>query len=113
MAKKLAAMFLVLVLLIPSPVHAQDTGWGEVFNADGTIRWDNLTDNGEIVVNEPWMPDIPVFGTIPATYHSYVTPTGNTVILPSPSTIFFAALAEAQGQSTYLGQASSSWGTGA
>ena len=79
------------------PVSAQGPqpptgdGWGEVINSDGSIRYDNLTDMGEIQVDAEWMPDIP-FITGQATYHQYATPSGAVVVLPSATTLFFMSM---------------------
>ncbi len=90
---------LVLVFNLAQPLlnaQAQDegSGWGEVVDENGNIRFDNLTDLGES--NEPaeWM-DIPLpFGQeidLDANYHRYQTPEGNIVVLPSPITLVMMA----------------------
>jgi hypothetical protein len=58
------------------------------------------------------MPSIPLVGSVQASYHEYQTPSGNLVVLPSATTLFFMAL---NPQASGLAQASSqlSLGTGA
>ncbi len=93
-----------------TPVLAQDgdTPWGEVVDADGNILYNNLTDLGETHEAVDWMPDIP-FIDGQATYHEYLTPSGDLVVLPSATTLFFMALnPDASG----LNQADSSLGNG-
>jgi hypothetical protein len=76
-------------------VHAdqlhQENPWGEVIDEDGNILYGNLTDLGEIQVDSEWMPDVP-FIKGQATYHQYLTPSGNIVVMPSATTLFFMAL---------------------
>ena len=69
----------------------QDGPWGEVIDENGNILYGNLTDLGEIQVDAEWMPDVP-FINGQATYHRYLTPSGNIVVMPSASTLFFMAL---------------------
>lgn len=66
--------------------------WGEVINPDGTINYADLTDGG--VVSQPgdFMPSIPLVGPIDATYHVYYTPSGNTVVMPTATTMLFMAM---------------------
>ncbi len=98
------------IIVIVSPAFAQDGDgpWGEVVDADGNILYDNLTDLGETHEAVDWMPAVP-FIDGQATYHEYLTPSGNLVVLPSASTLFFMAMnSEASG----LNQADSSLGNG-
>ncbi len=100
----------LLLIVIVSPAFAQDGDgpWGEVVDADGNILYDNLTDLGETHETVDWMPAVP-FIDGQATYHEYLTPSGNLVVLPSATTLFFmAANPEASG----LNQADSSLGNG-
>jgi hypothetical protein len=81
-----------------TPPVDPNSAWGEVVNPDGSINYANLTDGG--VVNQPadWMPNIPLIGSIPAEYHVYYTPSGNSIVMPTASTLFFmAANANASG----------------
>jgi len=80
-------------MLYLSPVHADGGGgWGDVFDANGNLL-PSVIDGGQVTQDAPWMPTIPGFGQIPATYHVYYTPSGNTVLLPSTMTTFFLAFA--------------------
>lgn len=98
--KRLRALLLAILALFmltaPQPVTADDgdSPWVEVFNPDGTIRWENLTDLGTTSEEADWM-DITLPGDIAldldAVYHRYQTPSGNIVVLPSPVTLFFMA----------------------
>jgi hypothetical protein len=90
---------LILFSGLPPAVFAQGTtppvdpnsSWAEVVNPDGSINYASLTDGG--VVNQPadWMPNIPLIGSIPAEYHVYYTPSGNSIVMPTASTLFFMA----------------------
>ena len=85
------SILIVVIPFLPSPVSAQESPWGEVIDADGNIIYSNLTDLGEIQVDADWMPDVP-FIDGQATYHRYMTPSGNIVVMPSATTLFFMAL---------------------
>lgn len=95
---KLLLLALVLISLLinlstfakADQVHQADP-WGEVIDTNGNILYANLTDLGEIQVQAGWMPNIP-FIDGQATYHRYLTPSGNVVVMPSASTLFFMAL---------------------
>ncbi len=95
-------LIIALVLLLSSVIpaaFAQDanppvdpnSSWAEVVNPDGSINYANLTDGG--IVNQPadWMPNIPLIGSISAEYHVYYTPSGNSIVMPTASTLFFMA----------------------
>jgi hypothetical protein len=94
-------IFLVVLILTSLVVNSvayaqgeqppQDGPWGEVIDENGEILYGNLTDLGEIQVDAEWMPDVP-FIDGQATYHRYLTPSGNIVVMPSASTLFFMAL---------------------
>ena len=99
MRKTFLSLFLALSLLaeFPHTAAAQDGAWGEVVNPDGSIRYDNLTDNGVVSdSNADWMPSIPLPGgnsiNIPAEYHVYSTPSGNQVVMPTATTLLFMSL---------------------
>ena len=113
-------LFLSLALLlstffVSTPAFAQDPqppngdgGWSEIVDADGNIRYDTLTDLGVVQQDASWMPDLPFIGG-QATYHEYLTPSGDKVVVPSASTLFFMALnPEASG----LNQANAALGDG-
>ena len=96
--RSLKAAFLLTIFLLASfafPVAADDGDgslWGEVLNADGTIRYDNLTDQGVQTESADWMPSIDLGFTsvdMQAEYHVYETPSGNIVQLPTAATLFF------------------------
>ena len=94
MYKKLLLVLSVLVAIVsffPLPVSAQENPWGEVIDGNGNILYSNLTDLGEVQVDANWMPDVP-FIDGQATYHRYMTPSGNVVVMPSATTLFFMAL---------------------
>ena len=86
----------------------QENPWGEVIDANGNILYSNLIDLGEIQVQSSWMPNVP-FIDGQATYHRYLTPSGNVVVMPSASTLFFMAI---HPNDSGLNQANSSLGNG-
>jgi hypothetical protein len=93
--KRFLLFLVLLTLLIPSTVHAQDNNpWSEVFLPDGNLKPD-LIDLGVTTDHPDWMSiDLP-FGqsiNLDANYHRYQTPNGNVVVLPSASTLFFMAM---------------------
>jgi hypothetical protein len=104
----LASIFANLTVSAQGEQPPQDSPWGEVVDENGNIRFDNLTDLGEIQVQADWMPDVP-FIDGQATYHRYRTPSGNVVVLPSASTLFFMAL---NPQESGFDQANSELGNG-
>ena len=85
----------ILTLLIPLSVHAQEEDpWNEVFLSDGNLNPD-LIDLGVTTDHPEWMNmDLPFGQTIDleANYHRYQTASGNIVVLPSASTLFFMAM---------------------
>jgi len=109
---QVAALLALFVLTGVIPVRAQDTvpptgAWSEVVNADGSINYNNLTDNGVVTQQADWMPSI--FGQpVEAEYHSYTTPTGNQILMPTATTLFFMSMSPSE--SGYLA-ASSTLGT--
>jgi hypothetical protein len=86
----------------------QENPWGEVIDANGNILYANLTDLGEIQVEADWMPGIP-FINGQATYHEYLTPSGNVIVMPSATTLFFMAL---NPNNSNLSQANAALGNG-
>lgn len=92
-----------------NPPVDPNSAWGEVVNQDGSINYDNLTDGGVINQTADWMPNIPLIGSIPAEYHVYYTPSGNSVVMPTASTLFF--MAANANESGFL-SAASTLGTG-
>ena len=109
------ALVILLSNLMP-PAFAQgenppvdpNGAWAEVVNPDGSINYANLSDGG--IVNQPadWMPNIPLVGSIPAEYHVYYTPSGNSIVMPTASTLFFMA---ASANESGLSSAASTLGT--
>lgn len=94
-----AIFALLLLSTLLSPIltaQAQDTdsGWGEVVDENGNIRFDNLADLGETTEPAEWMDiQLPLGAEIDldANYHRYQTPDGNVVVLPSPLTLVMMA----------------------
>jgi len=115
--KKIFALFMLVFILmtfLPArQVFAQDSAWSEVVDGNGNILYDRMTDQGVVTQAADWMPSItlPVVGTVsvPAEYHSYVTESGNTVLMPTASTLFF--MAASANESGFLA-AASTMGTG-
>jgi hypothetical protein len=111
----LVFIFFILTLLPAHQALAQDGAWGEVVDGNGNIMYDNMSDQGVVTQTADWMPSItlPGVGTVsvPAEYHSYVTESGNTVLMPTASTLFFMA-ANPQ-ESGYLAAASTMGTNGA
>ena len=111
----LSLSLLLSTFFVATPAYAQDPqppngdgGWSEIVDADGNIRYDTLTDLGVVQQDASWMPDLPFIGG-QATYHEYLTPSGDKVVVPSASTLFFMALnPEASG----LNQANAALGDG-
>ena len=93
--KRFFLILVVLTLLIPSTVYAQGTDpWSEVFQPDGNLNPD-LIDLGVTTDHPDWMSIELPFGQsidLDANYHRYQTPSGNIVVLPSASTLFFMAM---------------------
>ena len=85
------SILVVIVSMLPFPVSAQDNPWSEVVDANGNILYGKMTDLGEVQEDASWMPNIP-FIDGQATYHRYMTPSGNIVVMPSATTLFFMAL---------------------
>ena len=85
----------ILTLLLPLSVHAQEEDpWNEVFLSDGNLNPD-LIDLGVTTDHPEWINmDLPFGQTIDldANYHRYQTASGNIVVLPSASTLFFMAM---------------------
>lgn len=97
----LLSILMALCLVVPTtqPVQAQaDTNpWSEVLGSDGSILFDNLTDLGTVNVEDlGWMNtsglNLPTMGMdfqFTASFHRYMTPSGNIVVLPDAPTMFF------------------------
>ena len=100
MKRTLTLLVMAILLALPLPVMAQsqnppvdpNSAWGEVVDSNGNIRYSNLTDLGPVQKSASWMPSIPLVGNVQASYHEYQTPSGNMVIMPTATTLFFMAL---------------------
>ena len=88
----LAALFIDIIQGFAqdtTPPVDPNSAWGEVMNPDGSINYANLTDGGVVSQPADWMPSIPGVGSVDAEYHVYTTPSGNTILMPTASTLFF------------------------
>lgn len=118
MKRVLILLVFVGLLALPASVLAQsqnppvdpNSAWGEVVDSNGNIRYSNLTDLGSIQKSASWMPGIPGIGNLQASYHEYQTPSGNIVVMPTATTLFFMAL---NPQASGMAGASSQLGLGA
>lgn len=78
-------------------VNAQGTtppetgAWGEVLNPDGSVNYTGMVDNGVVTQPAEFMPSIPGIGQINAEYHVYTTTSGNQILMPTATTLFFMA----------------------
>lgn len=93
--KRFVLLLALLALLIPVNVNAQEEDpWNEVFLSDGNLNPD-LIDLGVTTDHPEWMSMDLSFGQtidLEANYHRYQTASGNIVVLPSASTLFFMAM---------------------
>jgi len=111
MKKGFILLLCIFALVTLLPFHqalAQDSAWSDVVDSNGNILYDQMSDQGVVTQAADWMPSItlPIVGTVsvPAEYHSYVTASGNTVLMPTASTLFF--MAANANESGYLAAAS-------
>lgn len=88
-----AVLLFVLLAVSVQPARAD---WGDFFDENGNLK-PGVVDLGEQKVPADWMPDVP--GWVPdwiydgaATYHMYALTSGETVLLPSATTMFFMAM---------------------
>ena len=88
-----AVLLFVLLAVSVQPARAD---WGDFFDENGNLK-PGVVDLGEQKVPADWMPDVP--GWVPdwiydgaATYHMCALPSGETVLLPSATTLFFMAM---------------------
>jgi len=117
MNRKLVAILLAIVMisLVILPVYADGkqpppdpkSAWGNVFDKNGHLL-PGITDGGQKVENVNWMPSI-LGNPIPATFHIYYTPNGDTVVIPNAITEFFMA---AHPDESGLNTAANTYGTG-
>jgi hypothetical protein len=113
--RKLLLLLIVPLLLIPFSVYAQTQNpWVEVFDSNGNIR-PNVIDLGVTTEHPSWMSINLPFGqslNLDANYHRYQTPSGNIIILPSASTLFFMAMNSKQsGLDASIGMLSNGYGS--
>ena len=66
-------------------------GWGEFLDADGNIL-PGVIQVGQVTQPADWMPSIPGLPPMEASYNVMVSPNGNTVLMPSATTLFFMAM---------------------
>jgi len=114
MRKRFILFVFILISLVPAQTaFAQDSAWNEVVDSNGNILYNQMTDQGVVTQAADWMPSItlPVVGTVSmeAEYHSYETESGNTVLMPTASTLFF--MTASANESGFLA-AASTMGTG-
>ena len=109
------ACFILLSSLTPvafaqgtTPPVDPNSSWAEVVNPDGSINYASLTDGGVVNQSADWMPNIPLIGSITAEFHVYYTPSGNSIVMPTASTLFFMA---ANGNESGFLSAASTMGT--
>ncbi|GIV67115.1 MAG: hypothetical protein KatS3mg047_1508 [Bellilinea sp.] len=88
-----AVLLFVLLAVSVQPARAD---WGDFFDENGNLK-PGVVDLGEQKVPADWMPDVPAW--VPdwiydgaATYHMYALPSGESVLLPSATTLFFMAM---------------------
>jgi hypothetical protein len=93
----LSVFLLIIGLSLPTGRAAADDGgeghpWANVFDEEGHLL-DNLTDLGEVEVEADWMDlGIPGVLEINPTFHQFVTASGEMLLVPSASTLFFMGL---------------------
>jgi len=119
---KIANRFLLVLLVIASlmapigaaTVHAQEQNpWTEVFDANGNLA-PGLTDLGVTTETPSWMNVQLPFNqslNLEANYHRYQTASGNMVVLPSATTLFFMAMnPQESGLAASYGVTQNGWG---
>ncbi|GAP06165.1 hypothetical protein ATHL_01011 [Anaerolinea thermolimosa] len=95
--KKTALTLLLLFALLVAGTRAAMAGWESFFDQDGNLL-PEVIDLGEQKRQADWMPQLPDWAPdwadslTQATYHAYALPSGETVLLPTTSTLFFMAL---------------------
>jgi hypothetical protein len=114
----LAILVLALVVstFYTTPAQADEgtTGWGNFFDADGNLL-PGVIEAGEVTQPASWMPDLPDWTglSVDATYHQYVSPSGETMLVPSTTTLFFMAMnPQESGLVNSNGQIASGFGLG-
>lgn len=104
----------MLASMGPAAAHAQgENPWAEVFDANGNLVSD-LTDLGVTTETPSWMTvDLPFDQSLnlEANYHRYQTASGNIVVLPSATTLFFMAMnPQESGLAASYGVTQNGWG---
>jgi hypothetical protein len=94
--RNIATLLLVAIIAAASfapatNVSAEGSGWGEFIDSDGNPL-PGVIIQGETTIPAPWMPSIPGLPPMEATYHVLVAPSGETVLMPSATTLFFMAM---------------------
>jgi hypothetical protein len=95
--RNIATLLLVAVIAAASiapatTVHADgEGGWGEFLDAGGNIL-PGVIQVGQVTQPADWMPSIPGLPPMEASYNVMVSPNGNTVLMPSATTLFFMAM---------------------
>lgn len=107
---------LVLGMLFITPAQADGgtTGWGNFFDTDGNLL-PGVIQAGEITQPASWMPSFPDWTglSFDATYHQFVAPSGETILVPSTTTLFFMAMnPQESGLVDASGQIASNFGVG-
>jgi hypothetical protein len=94
--RNIATLLLVAIIATASfapaiTVHAEEGGWGEFLDGEGNIL-PGVIQVGQVTQPADWMPSIPGLPPMEASYHVLVSPNGNTVLMPSATTLFFMAM---------------------
>lgn len=88
-------IFVVITGTIPTNIARADgsSDWGNFFDADGNLL-PGVIEVGEVTKQADWMPDFPAWTGLEmdASYHQYVAPSGETILVPSTTTLFFMAM---------------------
>jgi len=92
----ITATLVLAVIIATLPIGAAKAdggGWGDFFDANGNLL-PGVIEAGEVSQPAGWMPDFPAWTgmSAEATYHQYVSPSGETILIPSTTTLFFMAM---------------------
>lgn len=75
-----------------APAFADDgEDWSNFLAEDGSVL-PTVIQAGEVTMPADWMPSIPGLPPLEATYNVMVSPEGETVLMPSATTLFFMAM---------------------
>jgi hypothetical protein len=117
LAMSLMLMLAITTSILPATTVKADEGstsWGDFFDTDGNLL-PGVIEAGEVSQPADWMPDLPDWTglSVDATYHQFVSPEGETILIPSTTTLFFMAMnPEASGLVNSNGQLGSGLGLG-